>query len=96
VHTSIEYSKKLKKKDFQLYEERYSSNKRGKREYLKKSLGREMMKELNIYFEQKVEVKRVKWGQSQELESLLGEEAMQLARYLRSEISDWFPRIVKL
>ncbi|MGA3290663.1 MAG: hypothetical protein ABSD42_10540 [Candidatus Bathyarchaeia archaeon] len=54
------------------------------------------MKELNSYFEQKVEVKRVKWGQSQELESLLGEEAMQLARYLRSEISDWFPRIVKL
>jgi hypothetical protein len=35
-------------------------------------------------------------GESQEIETLISEEALMLARYVRNEKENWTPRIVKL
>lgn len=89
----LEFTKNLRKKDFEFKEENFSSNKKGKREYLKKPLADKLMQDLNNYFEMKVEIPRIKHGNKQELESLLNEEALLLAKYLREEKTDWVPRI---
>jgi hypothetical protein len=47
-------------------------------------------------FESKVEIPRIKHGKRQEIESLLNEEALLLARYLRSEKKEWTPRLPSL
>jgi CRISPR-associated protein Cas1 len=93
----IQFTKKdLRRKDFIFQSEEFSNNKRGKREYLRKPLADELMQKLNEYFEKKVEIPRVKHGNTQELESLINEEAFLLAKYLRGEKADWTPRIVSL
>jgi CRISPR-associated protein Cas1 len=92
----IQYSKSLRKKDFALNQEDFSSNRKGKREYLSKPLAKDLMIKLNAYFESKVEVPRVKHGNRQEIERLLNEEALLLAKYLRGEKADWVPRIPAL
>jgi CRISPR-associated protein Cas1 len=89
----IQYAKALGKSDFELNQEDFSSKRKGKREYLKKDLARDMMKKLNSFFESKVEVPRIKHGNKQEIESLLNEEAMLLAKFLRGEGNSWIPRI---
>lgn len=89
----IQYSKGLRKKDFLLRKEDFSSKRKGERQYLSKPLAVDMMKQLNSFFESKVEVPRVKNGRRQEIESLLNEEAMELARYLRDDKADWSPRL---
>ena len=43
------------------------------------------MKKLNAYFESKVEIPRIKHGNRQTIETLINEEAMLLARFLRHE-----------
>jgi CRISPR/Cas system-associated endonuclease Cas1 len=92
----IEYSKGWNKSDFELREENYSSNKKGKREYLKKPQTKELLKKLNAYFDNKVEIPRMKVGNRQEIETLICEEALLLAKYLRGEKADWVPRIPSL
>ena len=47
---------------------------------------------LNSYFEITVEIPRIKVGNRQTLETLINEEALLLAKYLRSEIENWVPR----
>jgi hypothetical protein len=39
---------------------------------------------------------RVRMGERQEIETLIIEEALLLARYLRNERKDWLPRIIVL
>jgi hypothetical protein len=51
------------------------------------------MNSLNEYFEKVVEIPRIKFGKRQTLETLISEEALLLAQYLRSEKKDWNPRI---
>ncbi|MGQ9759686.1 MAG: hypothetical protein ACUVQ5_03825 [Candidatus Methanomethylicaceae archaeon] len=46
---------------------------------------RGMMKRLNQYFEVKVEVPRIKHCNRQTLETLINEEALLFAKYLRGE-----------
>ncbi|MCW4004580.1 MAG: CRISPR-associated endonuclease Cas1 [Candidatus Bathyarchaeota archaeon] len=92
----IQYAKNLRKKDFSMNQEDFSSNRKGKREYLTKQLSKDLMIKLNSFFESKVEVPRVKHGNRQEIESLLNEEALLLAKYLRGEKADWVPRIPAL
>jgi hypothetical protein len=48
---------------------------------------------LNEFFETKVEVKRIRNGEHQTLETLINEEALLFAKYLRKEINSWNPRI---
>ena len=73
--------------------EAFSSNKRGMRQFLSKPLTNDLIKKLNLFFEAKVEIPRVKNGNKQELESLIAEEAQQLAKFLRGEKKEWIPRI---
>ncbi len=54
-----------------------------------------MMKKLNYYFESKVEIPRIKYGSKQTLETLINEEALLLAKFLREERETWIPRIVE-
>lgn len=54
------------------------------------------MKRLNLYFQSKVDVPRIKHGKQQEIETLINEEALLLAKFLRTERQTWIPRIAVL
>jgi len=71
-----------------------SYSKKGKREYLNDSLTNELMRDFYAYLEGKVEVPRIRHGTKQTLETLINEEALLLAKYLRNEIKTWTPRII--
>jgi CRISPR-associated protein Cas1 len=92
----IKFALKLKQKDFILKKENFSSNKKGKREYLNDQKTKRFMKSLNHYFESSVKVPRIRVGKKQELESLIVEKAFLFAKYLRDEKKHWTPRIASL
>jgi CRISPR-associated protein Cas1 len=92
----IQYCKTLKKKDFAMNQEEYSSGKKGQRQYLKKASAQDMMKKLNAFFETIVEVPRIRHGSKQTLETLITEEVMLLAQYLRNERPEWTPRLPEI
>ena len=52
------------------------------------------MKKLSVYFEYKVDVPRIKFGKTQTIETLINEEALLFAKFLRNEQNAWTPRIV--
>ena len=54
------------------------------------------MAHANSYFETIIEIPRMKVGKRQTFETLINEEALLLAKYLRSEKRDWPPRIPNL
>jgi len=62
-----------------------SHGKRGKREYLTDSETTILLDELNRFFESRVEVKRIRNGEHQTLETLINEEALLFAKYIRGE-----------
>ena len=73
-----------------------SRKRKGKREYLNGSQTRNLMKQLNAFFESVVEVPRIRVGKRQTIETLINEEAWLFAKYLRNERKTWKPRIVNL
>lgn len=89
----IQYCMGLKKKDFALKCEGYSSNRKGERQYLSKPLAKDMLNRLNCFFETTVRVPRIRHGNKQTLETLINEEALLLAKHLRNETQIWEPRI---
>jgi CRISPR-associated endonuclease Cas1 len=93
---AIQYCEKLSKKDLVLKWETVSSNRKAKREYLNDSLTRELTLKLNEYFKMIVEVPRIMRGERQKLETLINEEALLFAKFLRNEVKTWVPRIVVL
>jgi CRISPR-associated protein Cas1 len=92
----LQFTKDLNKKDFEFKIENFSSSKIGKRQYLKKDLADKLMEDLNNYFESKVDIPRIRHGYKSEIETLIGEEAGLLAKYLRGETGKWSPRIASL
>ncbi len=88
------YSQGLNPKDFVSKDESASRNRKGKRQYLKDSLTRHMMRELDEFFLSRVEIPAMRHGKSQAIETLISEEALLLAKYLRDEKTDWIPRIL--
>jgi hypothetical protein len=92
----IQYCERLEKKDFIMKNEDFSSRRKGKREYLNDSLTHGLVRSLTEYFQSEVALPRIRMGKSQEIETLINEEAFLLARYFRNEKSDWVPRIVNL
>jgi hypothetical protein len=54
------------------------------------------MRSLDRYFLSVVKIPRYRMGRKQELETLISEEAMLFAKYLRGERKEWNPRIVNL
>ena len=89
----IQYCKSLNKKDFAMKREDYSSKRKGEREYLNKPLTKDLMNRLNSFFESKVEIPRIRHGNKQTVETLINEEALLLAKYLRNEKTTWTPRM---
>jgi len=90
----IQFCRNLQKKDFVMKTEDFSAKRKGKREYLNNSLTHGLVKSLNEYFQIKVEVPRIRVGKKQEIETLINEEALLLAEFLRNEKQTWIPRLV--
>jgi len=86
--------RKTEKKDFIMKHENFSSKRKGKRQYLNSSLTSDLTDKLYRYFESKVEIPRIKYGKRQTIETLINEEALLFAKYLRNERETWIPRIV--
>ena len=89
----IEFSRTLKPRDFTVKTERFSANRIGKREVLSREKTREFARGLNSLFQTKVNIPRIKHGNKQTVETLMSEEALLLAKYLRDEINSWKPRL---
>ena len=91
----IQYCKNLSAKDFVLKTLNYAGMKE-KRQFLKEEKARDLISKLAKQFETKVSVPRIRRGSKQELETLICEEALLFAKYLREEIPSWKPRIAEL
>ena len=92
----IQYCRDLRKRDFIVKTETQSRTRKGKREYLNDPNTRDLMNNLNRFFESAVEIPRIKVGKRQTIETLINEEALLFAKYLRNERQTWNPRIVSL
>jgi CRISPR/Cas system-associated endonuclease Cas1 len=92
----IEYCCTIRKQDFTVKVEDYSTIRKGKREYLKDIQTHSFIKSLNQFFQSKVDVPRMRVGEQQEIETLICEEAYLFAEYLRNEQQEWIPRLPKL
>ena len=91
----IAYCRTVKTDDFVLKEEN-STNRKGKRQYLSEAKNKDLLNRLNKYFEKRVAIPRMRRGEHQEIETLIGEEAFLFAQYLRNEKETWVPRIIVL
>jgi CRISPR-associated protein Cas1 len=89
----IQYCQNLVKRDFTFKTEKLSTQKKGKREYLNDVETRNFTVKLNGYFEKFVEVPRIKVGERQTIETLINEEVLLFAKYLRGEKKNWVPRL---
>ena len=91
----ISFCKETKAKDF-IFKTEQHSDKKGKRQYLNNNLTKGFTKKLDLFFQSTVEIPRVKVGKKQEIETLINEEALLFAKYLRGEKTTWIPRIAEL
>ncbi len=73
--------------------EDFSSNRKSKREYLNDSRTGDILKGLTEHFQSKVSIPRIRMGNNQEIETLINEEALLFAQYLRNEKQSWVPRV---
>ena len=53
-----------------------------------------MMKELDAFFQLRVEIPAMRHGNSKAIETLISEEAQILAKFIRADKKGWIPRIV--
>jgi hypothetical protein len=68
--------------------------KKGKRVYLNDVQTRDLMKQLKNFFESYIDVTRMSAGKKQTIETLINEEALVLAKFLRNERNRWIPRTI--
>ena len=87
------YCRELDSKDFIVKTEDLTRKKKGKRVYLNDKQTRDLTKKLYEFFESKVKIPRIRVGKKQTIETLIKEEALLLAKYLRDERKKWNPRI---
>jgi hypothetical protein len=76
--------------------EDFSTSRKGKREYLNDLQTAVLFRNLNQHFQSEVMIPRIRMGEKQEIETLINEEALLFAMYLRNEKPEWKPRIAKL
>ena len=67
-----------------------------KREYLNDFDSKELMQRLNQLFESEVEIPRIRHGTKQTIETLINEEALLMAKFLRNERKNWIPRKINI
>jgi len=89
----IQYCQQITSKDFIIKTEDMTRHKKGKRVYLNDVQTRDLMKQLDTLFEALVEVPRMRVGKRQTFDTLINEEALLLAKFLRNERTTWSPRI---
>jgi len=92
----IQFCQGLKEKDFVVKGERTTRKRWGKRKYLNGAKTRELERGLDGLFEGWIEVPRIRYGSRQTLETLINEEALLLAKYLRGEKKAWVPRALTI
>jgi CRISP-associated protein Cas1 len=90
----IERCHKLRKKDFVLVTDFMMHLKMGKKIHLKEYETDSLAEDLNAFFDRLVNVERIKVGRRQTIDTLISEEALLFAKYLRNEKKEWTPRIV--
>jgi len=90
----IERCRRLRKKDFVVVTDFMMRLKMGKRIHLCEYEADSLADGLNGLFSREVEIPRIRHGKRQTLDTLISEEALLLAKYLRNEKKDWEPRIV--
>ena len=90
----IEYCRKLDVSDF-VWKDDVHAGRKGKRAFLNKERNKEFLDRLEDYFQTIVNVPRVRHGKRQELETIINEEAMLLASFVRGK-RIWEPRVVPL
>ncbi len=93
-HFLITYCRKLDEKDF-VWKDDIHAGRKGKRAFLNKQRNKEFLDRLEDYFQTIVNVPRVKHGKRQEIESVINEEAMLLASFIRGK-RIWEPRGIPL
>ena len=86
----------MAKRDFAFKTEKLSAQKNGKREYLNELETKDFTAKLNNNFETNVVVPRIKVEERQTIETLISEEALLFAKYLRNERESWVPRLPTL
>jgi len=89
----FDYVQELKPNDFVRKEVQASRKRKGHREYLNDAKTKEMMRELNDYFDSKIEIPLIRYGKRQRIETLINEESLLLAKYIRKESIGRIPRI---
>jgi hypothetical protein len=67
--------------------------KMGKKIHLKDYETDSLAEDLNAFFDRMVDVERIKVGNRQTIDTLICEEALLFAKYLRNEKKEWQPRI---
>ena len=92
----IERCQKLRKKDFVLVTDFMMHLKMGKKIHLKEYETDSLAEDLNAFFDRVVEVERIKVGKRQTIDTLISEEALLFAKYLRNEKRDWIPRLTEI
>ena len=89
----IERCRKLRKKDFVVVTDFMLRLKMGKRIHLCEYGTNSLAEGLNGVFSREVEIPRIKHGKRQILNTLISEEALLLAKFLRNERKEWIPRV---
>jgi CRISPR/Cas system-associated endonuclease Cas1 len=89
----IERCHTLRKKDFVLVTDFMMHLKMGKKIHLKEYETDNLAHDLNAFFDHMVDVERIKIGKRQTIDTLISEEALLFAKYLRNERKDWIPRL---
>jgi CRISP-associated protein Cas1 len=89
----IERCKKYRKKDFVFITDFMMNLRMGKKIHLCEYETDTLAEGLNELFNRKVEIKRVKHGFKQTIDTLICEEAILLSMYLNDKKSNWIPRL---
>ena len=92
----IERCHTLRKKDFVLVTDFMMHLKMGKKIHLCEFEADSLAQGLNEFFDSIVDVARIKHGKMQTIDTLISEEALLFAKYLRHERKDWTPRLSNL
>ena len=90
----IERRKNLRKKDFVVVTDFMMRLKMGKRIHLCEYETDSLADGLNSLFEKVIKIQRIKHGNQQTLDTLICEEALLFAKFLRNETETWRPRLV--
>jgi CRISPR-associated endonuclease Cas1 len=89
----IQFGMSLKMRDFKKFYVIEHGLRKYPRLYLNHEQNIKFRNAIYDYFKSIVAIPRIKVGKKQEFETLINEEALLFAEYLRDELKDWNPRI---